>query len=292
MRSPSPTLHCPCERRHGNTVFTYDAPPEGETRFDLAGQEYRRNYWRCDVCGHFFSVTRMDLGILYSGAYVESTYGDSMLQTFERILALPPERSDNAGRVARVVAFAQIHFPVGRVANLLDVGSGLAVFPFRMRQAGFRCTALDPDPGAAAHAREAAGVDAILGDFMLLPADRLGRYDLITFNKVLEHVEDPVAMLEKARAILEPDGFVYLEVPDVAAAAEGPGREEFFIEHHHVFSPASLAIASERAGFSVVVMERLREPSTKFTLRAFLELSTRGLSLDSSSKERRLTLEP
>ena len=270
MRSPTPTLHCPCGRRHGSPVFTYVAPPEGETRFDLGGQEYRREYWRCDLCGHFFSVTSMDLGVLYSGAYIESTYGDSMRQTFERILALRPERSDNSGRVACVVAFAQIHLPVGTVPDLLDVGSGLAVFPFRMRQAGFHCTALDPDPRAAAHAREAAGVDAIVGDFMLLPADGLGCYDVITFNKVLEHVEDPVSMLAKAHAILKPDGFVYLEVPDVAAAAEGPGREEFFIEHHHVFSPASLAITAERAGFSTVVVERLREPSSKYTLRAFL----------------------
>jgi hypothetical protein len=93
----------------------------------------------------------------------------------------------------------------------------------------------------------------------------------VTFNKVLEHVEDPVALLAKAAELLEPQGFVYAEVPDgEAAAVEGPGREEFFIEHHHVFSPASLALTAARAGLSALAIERLREPSTKFTLRAFL----------------------
>jgi hypothetical protein len=88
---------------------------------------------------------------------------------------------------------------------------------------------------------------------------------------VLEHVEDPLALLIAARALLSPTGFVYVEVPDVAAAADGPGREEFFVEHHHVFSAASLAMMAARAGFVARTIESLREPSGKFTLRAFLE---------------------
>jgi hypothetical protein len=60
-------------------------------------------------------------------------------------------------------------------------------------------------------------------------------------------------------------------VPDGEAAVhEGPGREEFFIEHHHIFSAVSLALLAARAGFNVQVIERLREPSRKYTLRAFL----------------------
>ena len=49
----------------------------------------------------------------------------------------------------------------------LDVGSGLCVFlhGLRRRTAG-ECTALDPDPRAAAHARETVGVAAVAGDFM------------------------------------------------------------------------------------------------------------------------------
>jgi len=99
----------------------------------------------------------------------------------------------------------------------------------------------------------------------------LSRFDLVTFNKVLEHVKDPVAMLAKAAGNVRAGGAVYVELPDgEAAAAHGPGREEFFIEHHHVFSAASVAILAERAGFRLVAFERLQEPSTKFTLRSFL----------------------
>jgi hypothetical protein len=80
-----------------------------------------------------------------------------------------------------------------------------------------------------------------------------------------------VAMLARSLDNVAEKGFVYVEVPDgPAAAAAGPEREEFFIEHLHAFSPASLALLADRAGFSLLRVERLHEPSTKFTLAAFL----------------------
>lgn len=270
-----PTLQCPCDRRFDEPAFQYDAPPDGETRFDLGAQTYCRGYSRCGLCSHWYSDHKMDLANLYGGAYVESTYGDRMRQTFDRILALPAEKSDNAGRVTRILGFAATFFPPGKRPTLLDVGSGLGVFPYCMKEAGWSCTALDPDPRAAAHARDVVGANAVVGDFMSIGSDQLGTFDVITFNKVLEHVEDPVAMLSKASCHLNPKGFVYVEVPDgEAAAVEGPEREEFFIEHHHVFSPSSLAMMISRAGFRVEALERLREPSTKCTIRSFFTLNS------------------
>lgn len=268
---------CLCGSGGLETVLVYDAPPAGENLFSFSrGGNYYREVRRCPVCGHFLSVHDLDLRELYSEDYVRSLYTgpEGMRQTFERINALPPQRSDNVGRVARILAFVEAHFSpdafAGRRPTLLDVGAGLCVFPYRMRLAGFACTALDPDQRAARHAVECAGVEGLCADFMA--AEPQGRYDLLTFNKVLEHVLDPVAMLARSAHWLRPGGLVYLEVPDgEAAIVEGGGREEFFVEHHHAFSPASLAILVARAGFSLLTLERLREPSSKFTLRAFLE---------------------
>jgi len=91
-----------------------------------------------------------------------------------------------------------------------------------------------------------------------------------------------VAMLAKASAHVKPGGFVYVEVPDgEAAVIDGPGREEFFIDHWHVFSVASLALLVAQAGFAVRVLERLREPSGKYTLRAFMVPSVSVLASSS-----------
>lgn len=269
-----PTLQCPCQGRHLQSVFHYDAQPVGETFFDHAGMSYRRGYSRCELCAHWFSDNPMDMSALYDGAYVDNTYGKRMRQVFERIQALPPEQSDNVGRAACILGFAREHFATGKIPKLLDVGSGLGVFPAQMKRAGWHCTALDPDERAAHHARDVIGVEAVAGDFMQHDTVSLGQFDVITFNKVLEHVVDPVAMLARARDLLASGGFVYFEVPDgEAASAEGQGREEFFIEHHHVFSAASATMLAVRAGFRPVLSQSLREPSSKFTIRCFVKLT-------------------
>lgn len=276
MTAPATALSCPCGSDDFGLVHTYGTRPEGETVFPFSAGEYHRELHRCCVCGHIVSRHDMGEGELYAGEYVDSTYGSRMRQTFERIVRLPPERSDNAGRVRRINDFVAARCPGllggARKPTVLDVGSGLCVFLHGMKAAGWEGTALDPDPRAAAHARDVVGVHAVCADFF--QAEGLGEFDLVTFNKVLEHVPDPAAMLARAAGLVGAGGFVYVEVPDgEAALAEGPGREEFFIEHHHVFSAASLAVLARRAGFLLQALERLREPSTKYTLRAFLSPS-------------------
>ena len=271
--------HCLCGGREFSTAFTYREPPAGEVKFDFGKTPYFREIWRCLNCGHFLSAHRIDMGQLYNGQYVDSTYGKEGLKlAFDRIVGLPENHSDNVGRVERVIHFCSEKFgkmtASGMTPAVLDVGSGLCVFLDRLhRMTGWGCTALDPDQRAAAHARDVAGVNGVCADFM--QAGEIGCFDLITFNKVLEHVIDPIAMLARAREHLSANGIVYVELPDGdASATEGPGREEFFIDHHHVFSPESMRVLGEKAGFSVLVTERLREPSGKFTLRSFMNPSS------------------
>jgi SAM-dependent methyltransferase len=272
---PRPTLRCSCSGRHLTEAFVYDAPPDGEVRFDLPTAQYSRAYDRCGLCGHWFGRHEIDLAALYERDYVDATYGGpaGMRARLEKVLALPPERSDNAGRVARLVAFARERFgPAAARRRLLDVGAGIGVFPAAMKAAGWTVIAVEPDPRTAAHLRDAVGIAAHAVPIEGLASMRIEPVDVITFNKVLEHVEDPVAMLAAAHPLLAPDGFIYVEVPDAdGAAPHGPGREEFFIEHHHVFSAPSTAMMAERAGLATLAVERLREPSGKFTLRAFFE---------------------
>ena len=43
------------------------------------------------------------------------------------------------------------------------------------------------------------------------------KFDLITLNKVLEHVENPVNFLKNSIKFLKKDGLIYIEVPDSKA---------------------------------------------------------------------------
>lgn len=269
MAGPDPDIDCTVTgARDWELVRRYDAPPEGETDFGLS--PYRRDLMRSPSTGHVMNRHHMDLSNLYDGTYWDRTYGGGrMARIFERIMALPPSESDNRGRVDFIEHFLPGLSRTDRY-TLLDVGSGLAVFPAAMKLRGWTVTAMDPDPRSALHARDNAGVSGLVGDFMTEAPP--GQYGLISFNKVLEHVPDPVAMLARAAPALEPGGLVYVELPDGEAALEqaGPDREEFFVEHYCAFSAVSYALLARRAGFRVALLQRVVEPSGKYTLRGFL----------------------
>jgi SAM-dependent methyltransferase len=268
---------CPiCKKLSGVCIHTYNKKPEGETEFRLVeGSGYHREIFHCRTCGHYRSFHEMNMSTLYESSYVDSTYGglDGIRSNYKRIMDLDPKDSDNSGRVNRVIKFAQNHFSdrSSRI-RILDIGSGLGVFLGKIIQStDWDCTALETDPRFAIHTSENLGIETITNDYLKLNWDR--QFDIITLNKVLEHIENPTEMLKKCTSNLAPNGFVYIELPDGESAAsdqEGFQREEFFIEHFHVFSMASMALLNRGTGLQFQKLERLRESSSKYTLRSFL----------------------
>ena len=75
----------------------------------------------------------------------------------------------------------------------------------------------------------------------ILPMPSVKKFDLVTFNKVLEHVEDHIFFLKKSIKLLKKN-LIYVEVPSVSAMndKQGKEREELHLTHHHVFSKQSL----------------------------------------------------
>lgn len=266
---------CICGEADLELAWAYEAPPEGETRFaHISPDEYHREIYRCPRCGHFQSSHDMEDSHLYEEEYVDAKYGDrsGIQDAFDRIRNLDRDESDNKQRVQNLLAVAgpQID-PSDGTPHVLDVGSGIGVFPYEIAEHGWDCTALDPDPRAVEHIREVVGVEGIQGDFLEVSLPE--KFDLVTLNKVVEHVREPVKMVAKARSAVREGGMVYIEVPDGSTAARaGTGRQEFFVDHHHIFSPASASILIREGGLSLERLERVQDPSQKFTLRVFASL--------------------
>src|SRR5689334_6721966 len=125
MNALKPT-RCPISgASEAHLVFAYETPPAGEIGFRRpAGEPYHREVWQFAPSNHFVSRHAMRVATDYDGAYVDATYGDAtgMARTFERIIALPPEKSDNVGRIRRLQQFAAGYFAKGKALRLLDVG--------------------------------------------------------------------------------------------------------------------------------------------------------------------------
>ena len=268
-----PTINCPCNKAFLQEIFSYTSPPEGETNFNIDADKYKRAYDKCKICGHFFARHDIDLDDFYESDYVTCTYGgvEGMVNRLEKILSLPVKDSDNHGRAERIKKYAEKKFGSTRKdIKLLDVGSGIGVFPAVIKNTGWEVDGIEPDPRTSMHLQDNVGIRTH-DNLSSINPKRTGFYDIVTFNKVLEHVENPASMLSLCVNILKPISFIYIELPDTSASEEGPEREEFSVDHYHVFTIESCALLAEKTGFSVQEARRIREPSGKYSLYAFIE---------------------
>jgi len=279
MTKIKPTIKCKCGEKNVKTFFTYNSPPKLENiNFSKKSINYIRYYDKCDFCGHFFSRHSIDISDLYSAKYISSTYGDEnqILNKLQEINSLPSGSSDNELRCKRINNFFTDKNCTTK--KLLDVGSGIGVFPLRMLESKWNITAIEMDDNLVSHLKKNLGIASYNQDFLKLEESNIGKFDLITFNKVLEHIESPDEYLSKAGQLIKEGGVIYIEVPDCLASIEGSEREEFLIEHHHIFSPISLMILVQNSNLKLLSLSRIIEPSGKYTIFAFLGLNDKVTS--------------
>jgi 2-polyprenyl-3-methyl-5-hydroxy-6-metoxy-1,4-benzoquinol methylase len=154
----------------------------------------------------------------------------------------------------------------GSGASLLDVGCGPGTFLSIAREAGFPVTGVDLNPILADKARSRTNAEVVVGDFMSAELENR-RFGVITMLDLIEHVQDPVAALERCRDLLEPGGRLALYTPNhsglIVRVAHGcyaltrknfssPVIEIFDCPHVVFFDKRSLGAAVARAGLEVV----------------------------------------
>ncbi len=81
-------------------------------------------------------------------------------------------------------------------------------------------------------------------------SSNFGKVDAISLTSVLEHVYDPVQLLKKIKSILKPDGFLFIEVPDITKARPAL-VEAFDYEHLSHFTIASLQDILHKVGMNI-----------------------------------------
>jgi SAM-dependent methyltransferase len=108
-------------------------------------------------------------------------------------------------------------------------------------------------------------VDVVVGTY----PDRhfaAGSFDAVTMWNSLEHMYDPLGVLESAAAVLAPGGSVTVSLPNFASYGARHFRENWFPldlpRHLNHFTPESLKRAFERAGLVFEDLRQLRRTSS------------------------------
>jgi len=140
--------------------------------------------------------------------------------------------------------------------TLLDVGCGVGGFLGVAQQAGWTVTGTELTDDAVEKARGKLGDCVLEGDISNLSFSQT--YDLITNYHVIEHLLDPVKMLQTCYRLLSPQGVLFVETPNIKSlGARIRGAKWSHIippEHIVYFSPGSIRYALHKAGFDRVIV--------------------------------------
>lgn len=108
---------------------------------------------------------------------------------------------------ADAVAQLALDVPV-RGALTLDVGGGAGYLTRALRKAGARCVLVDADIGELSW-RGPPVAGSVVADARALPVPT-GAVDLVVSSNVLEHVPEPLAVVDEMARVLRPEGHLWL----------------------------------------------------------------------------------
>ena len=216
-----------------------------------------RRFWlnRCRECGFMQPEGLPNEPNFFARLYSKDRGGDWMEADFTQ-----PYKDRIFTTILRRLALL---LPAGR-RTLLDVGTHVGRMPYLAAAAGWRAEGVELNPAVAAFAAKRTGLPIrCMAAEELAAAGR--RYDAVVFTDVLEHIPDPVRLLEKLRTLVAPGGWLAVKVPcgmnqlrkeRVRRRLGQVGRAAVATNMVHVnhFTPAALRVALGRAGFESVRM--------------------------------------
>jgi hypothetical protein len=265
-------------------LLQINEPDRFERAIGISDINYVRHWVECRDCGvasNVHSPENLQKIKNLSTAYYDVDFRtESVSEKYQKIMTLPPHKSDNAQRVLRITAFAKrwflnVHQELPALLKVIDIGAGLGVFLSRFLEENHKegiiwhATALEPDPLAARHLRSLKQFEVREVEFAGQP--EFSGYDLCTLNKVVEHIEHPVFFLQHVSKLLsDKRSFAYIEVPDVMTIKyRNPQDNILGALHFHLYNFKSLSYLLKAANFVPIHMERILEPSGKITMIVF-----------------------
>ncbi len=188
----------------------------------------------CETCGFAFNRA-FDATLLEYGNDYDNTQDHS-----------PSFKSYTDGLVERLVGLGV------RDARVVEVGCGKGQFIHRLVESAPNTVGWGFDPSYV-------GPDELLGGRLQFRREFYGpgcealRADVVVCRHVIEHVANPLVLLEAVRAALalSPDARVFFETPSLDWILENVVVWDLFYEHCSLFTPSSLRTAFTRAGFEV-----------------------------------------
>lgn len=137
--------------------------------------------------------------------------------------------------------------------SLLDVGCGTGDFLASAADHGWKVEGIEISEVAAQQANQLLGINCVYVGTVDTIKLQDSTYDLATSYHVIEHLLEPMVMLQRIYDLLKPGGILFLETPNInSVGAKIKGASWSHItppEHITYFKPSSLYFALKKTGF-------------------------------------------
>lgn len=201
-----------------------------------------------------------DLSKAYQHYYTHQAYTNARLSWWRRVEQRLYRQSErvlqrltglHTARQQAIQGFLH-DFPRGK---LLDVGCGNGAFLDQMQQRGWHVEGTDFDLKAAQETSARYGFNVQVGDLAHIgyPA---AQFDAITLKHVIEHVPNPIALLQECWRILRPKGRLVVITPNV----DSWGHQHYREYWRGLEQPRHLYLFSTRTLTQLAVQANLPQP--------------------------------
>jgi SAM-dependent methyltransferase len=147
-----------------------------------------------------------------------------------------------------------------RGGRAVDLGCGIGETAVALSNAGFRVTAVEESAKTVGFLqRQYSSVEWINDNILDFAAGNPGSFDVVTLFHVLEHIPHPENVIRSIATLLDEDGLVVIEVPDVDGGfARLRGKKwDYYVRHHvNYFGVRSLQNLMRQSGYRCRLLRR------------------------------------
>jgi 2-polyprenyl-3-methyl-5-hydroxy-6-metoxy-1,4-benzoquinol methylase len=126
--------------------------------------------------------------------------------------------------------------------TLLDIGAGGGEFVYLASVNGFNSKGIEPNEGYSDFAKKEYSAEI---KTMMLDDVESASADIVTLFHVFEHMAKPQSVMSKIYSVLNDDGYLFVEVPNILQKDASP-QNIYFKAHLFYYSKYTLISAASR----------------------------------------------
>ncbi len=218
------------------------------------------NLQLCSVCGFVAQnppLSEVFLKNYYENNYVMTNYNNSMSKIHQ--MYQPAN--------ARISYLRENNY-ISKLRRVLEIGPGAGTMMKLFSDQGIDITGIEPDSIAAHWIEDNLKLPVFEGFFdFVYKKEKVtwqkSLFDGIIFTHVLEHISNPSKFFSKLKKIMNEDGILIIEVPNIERPFSDEMKWETYCDpgHLHYFSKNTLETILRQSGFVVDLMtDEIFEP--------------------------------